>query len=478
MLPWFILSGGILATMMISVIRVNTRLPAQVAAFLTLLVTLISVAGQISIEPQTYFSGMFEASALSRSVLALFCFLGMIFIAGTSRYLTQEKIHISDYYHLVLIMILGASVLVGAQDFISIFIALEVMSLPAYTLVGFRRNDPRSNEAGIKYFIMGGAIGAVFLLGAAFLFGATGSIQLHQVYEWSKTYQGDFGLFAVGHLLVMIAFLFKVAAVPFHFWKPDVYEGAPSSVTGLMATIVSAASFVMLSRLLPMVDFSRIEWAPYLEQLKQGFRVLAVMSLVAGSAVLLTQSNIKRMLAYSSIAHTGYLLLGLLASLSNQSHIYSVWVYLFGYSIMTAGLFVVLSLSERFADAGVELVDLTGLMKRNPFLTVLWTVFLFSMAGIPFTVGFFSKYFVFISSVGSGESLYVVIAAICAVVSAYAYLRPVALMIMRDADPGASTWSHHGLTQSVALVSAIAVIYFGVMPGNIVQFLKGVPIGH
>jgi NADH-quinone oxidoreductase subunit N len=478
MKPWFIFAVGFLITILISVIRVGTKRPAQMSALATMIVTFFYAVTTLPSAPQTFFSGAFEVSSLTQLGLALFCLLGVIFTLGTSRYLTKEGINLSDYYHLMLSMILGASVLTGAKDLISIFIALEVMSLPAYTLAGFRRNDARSNEAGIKYFLIGGSIGAVFLLGSAFIFGATGTTDLARIYEWSKTVQGDLTLFYIGHLLILIAFLFKVAAVPFHFWKPDVYEGAPTAVTGLMATVISAASFVVLARFVSIADYSRMEWMQYAGQLKQVVRWVAAASLIAGSSVLLTQSNLKRMLAYSSISHTGYVLLGILASISQPDGIYSVWVYIFGYSLMTSGLFVLLSQSERRADMGVELIDLTGLMKRSPFTTALWIVFLFSMAGIPFTVGFFSKYFVFLSSVSAGETPYVVIAALCAVASAYAYLRPVALMVMRDADPSASEWKGSPVSTLVATASALAVIYFGVLPGNIVQFLKGVPIGH
>ncbi|MBS1959260.1 MAG: NADH-quinone oxidoreductase subunit N [Bdellovibrionales bacterium] len=477
-LPWLVLSIGLLATILISVVRVGTKRPAQIFALLTLLATFFYSVTTVPSGVENVFNGAFEVSALTQVGLALFSLIGCIFVLGTSRYLTKEGIHISDYYHLMLLMILGAAVMIGSKDLISIFIALEVMSLPAYTLAGFRRHDARSNEAGIKYFVMGGAIGAVFLLGAAFIFGATGSVSIDKIFEWSKVAQGDFTLFYIGHLLVLIAFLFKVAAVPFHFWKPDVYEGSPIAVTGMMATVISAASFIVISRLIGIVDFGRIEWGAYAAQLKQVVRVIVVMSLVVGSAVLLTQSNLKRMLAYSSISHTGYLLLGILSSISHPQEIFSVWMYLFGYCLMTSGLFVLLSQSEPKADMGVELIDLTGLMKRSPYTTCLWIVFLFSMAGIPFTVGFFSKYFVFLSSVSAGETAFVVIAAVCAVVSAYAYIRPVALMVMRDADPSASNWKGSPVSTVVATVSALAVIYFGVLPGTIVQFLKGVPIGH
>jgi|GEM_PF-241795 len=478
MMPWLVLSVGILVTMMVSVIRVNTKRPAQIFALLTLAATFFCSITNIPTSSEIIFHGAMEISALSYLSIALLSGLGIFFILGTSRYLTKEEIHLSDYYHLLLILILGASVLMSAKDLIVMFIALEVMSLPAYTLTGFRRNDPKSNEAAIKYYILGGALGAIFLMGASFIFGATGTTQLASIYTWSQNVQGDLTLFYVGHALVLIAFLFKVAAVPFHFWKPDVYEGAPTSVTGIMATMITAAAFVVLARLIHLVDLGNTQWLAYAENLKRLIRLVSALSLIVGSTILITQTNLKRMLAYSSISHTGYVLLGLLGTLSDPSRIYSVWIYIFGYSLMTSGLFVLMSQSEPKADQGTELIDLTGMLKRNPINTLFWSIFFFSMAGMPFTIGFFTKYFVFMSSMSAGEAIYVVIAALCAVVSAYAYLRPVGLMVMRDADPSAAEWRGSPVGHSMVFISAAFVIVWGVMPNAIIQFLKGIPLQH
>jgi NADH-quinone oxidoreductase subunit N len=413
---------------------------------------------------------------LTRVTLALLSGLGILFVVGTSDYLTREKLHYSDYYHLLLILILGAAVLVSSRDLVAAFIALEVMSLPAYTLAGFRRNDSRSNEAAIKYFILGGAIGAVFLLGSSFLFGATGSTNLSVIQEWSRSSGGPDALFRVGQVLVIASFLFKVAAAPFHFWKPDVYEGAPVPVTGIMATIVTSGAFLFLVRLAHLPEWSDPAWSQNLAEVKLIFRIAAGASLVIGSAVMITQKNLKRMMAYSSITHSGYLLLGLLGTLEHPEQIHSVLIYLLGYSLMSTGVFVLMSLSQAPGDSGVELVDMTGLMKRSPALTFLWAVFLFSMAGMPFTIGFFAKYFVFLSSISGGEVVLVVVAALCTVVSAYAYLRPVALMVMREADPGAAVWSARYKSQIVVIIAAAGVLFLGTMPNAMIQYLKWIPL--
>jgi NADH-quinone oxidoreductase subunit N len=476
-MPWVILCIGILITLLVSVIRVDTKRPAQIFALLTLLATLFSAICHMDTSPST-FAGCMEVSSFSLLFLALFSGLGIFFILGFSRYLTKEQLHLSDYYHLLLILILGASVLASSKDLVVTFIALEVMSLPAYTLAGFRRNDPRSNEAAIKYYILGGALGAVFLLGSSFIFGATASVKFADIYAWSQISHPDLTLFYVGHALVLIAFLFKVAAVPFHFWKPDVYEGSPTAVTGIMATVITGAAFVTLTRLIHLADLSKPDFMAYAEVLKTFVRYLAGASLIVGSAIIITQSNLKRMLAYSSISHTGYLLLGLLGTLYQEDQIASVLVYLVGYCLMSCGLFVLLSQSEPKADVGTELVDLTGMMKRSPLTATLWCVFLFSMAGMPFTVGFFAKYFVFMSSVSSGETPVVILAALCTVIGAYAYLRPIGLMVMRDADPSAAQFNGSVLSNGVAIVSALAVIFLGLLPNTMITFLKGIPLIH
>ncbi len=479
LMPWLILAAGILVTLLVSVIRVESKRPAQFSALATLILTGTSAIQTLALPGEAVFAGSIEISSLSRILLALFSLIGILFIMGGDRYLTKERIHLSDYYHLLLIMILGAGVMVAAKDLVVLFIALEVMSLPAYTLAGFRRSDSRSNEAAIKYFVLGGAVGAVFLLGAAFIFGATGSTQFPAIYAWSRqpATAGNL-LFAAGHFLVLVAFLFKVAAAPFHFWKPDVYEGAPTPVTGVMSTLVAVASFVTLVRLVHLPALDTSGWESYLSAVKGTVRALAVISLLVGSLVIITQKNLKRLFAYSSISQSGYLMLGVLASLNPGQGISQVLVYLFGYVFAAVGLFVLLAQSEPRGDTGVELVDLTGLVKKSPLRTALWSVLLFSMAGMPFTVGFFTKYFIFLSSVGTGEAPLVILAALCAVVSAYAYLRPIGLMVMREADPGAAQWSGGFWSQFVVIVSVILVVFLGLMPNAMIQYLKGIPLIH
>lgn len=476
MIPWILLGCGVLVTMLASSIRIETKLPAKLFTIFTLVMVMITSQRLFSVETKVILGGFIEISDLTNMTLFFISGIALLFVVGSSNYLEKEKLHIADYYNLVLLMVLGASVLVCAKDLFVMFIALELMSLPAYALVGFRRNDSRSNEAALKYFILGGALGAVFLLGSSFIYGATGSTKLGEIYSWSQTYNGELLLFLVGHLLVVFAFLFKTAAAPFHFWKPDVYEGAPVSVTGLMATVVTTAAFVVLVRLFHIADYRSASFIEYAASLKQLIRIVAVLSLVAGSTILILQKNLKRMLAYSAINHTGYMLLGLLGTMSKPDQIYSIWFYLVGYAIIASGLFLMLSQSDIKNDQGLELVDLTGLMKRNPQFTAISTVFFLSMAGMPFTVGFFTKYAVFMSSISAGEVGFVILAAICTVVAAYGYLRPIALMVMRDPDPSAANFvgvrTNHFMTMALAFLCLI----LGVFPQGLIQLMKGLEL--
>jgi NADH-quinone oxidoreductase subunit N len=474
--PWIFLGLGILGTMLVSSIRTETKLPAKIVTIITLVSVMISALSISSTDTKTVLNGYIEISHLSCMTLFFMSGISLFFVFGSSGYLNKEKLHISDYYNLLLLMVLGASVLVSAKDLFVMFISLELMSLPAYALVGFRRNDSRSNEAAIKYFVLGGALGAIFLLGTSFIFGASGSTQLGLIFEWSKSYNGDLLLFVVGHLLVLFAFLFKVAAAPFHFWKPDVYEGAPVAVTGLMATVITSAAFVVLVRLFHMVDFQSAGFAGYLDPLKQLIRAVAVLSLIGGSTILILQKNLKRMLAYSAINHTGYLLLGLLGSLNKPEQVYSIWFYLAGYSIITCGLFLMLSQSDTANDQGLELVDLTGMMKKNPYFAAISSIFFLSMAGMPFTVGFFTKYTVFMSAITGGEVVFVVIAAICTVIGAYGYLRPVALMVMREPDPSAASFVGTKSNQAMILILAALCLILGVFPQALIQLTKGLEL--
>jgi NADH-quinone oxidoreductase subunit N len=475
LMPYLILAIGILVTLVVSMVRVETKRPAQVLSLLTLIATFLAAQKQFLLgTTEQLLAGSIEVSPASLMILMLLSAIGFLFVLGSSRYLTKEAIHYSDYYHLLLIMILGGSLMAAAREFLAFFIALETLSLPAYALVGFRRHDPRSNEAAMKYFILGGAAGAVFMLGASFVFGATGSTYFQAIFQWTGSASQADPLFVMGHVLMLVALLFKVAAVPFHMWKPDVYEGAPVVVTGLMATVVSTAAFVGLYKVLHILNFQNLNAESYIIWLKQVLRVMAIASILIGSLIAIQQKNLKRLIAYSSINNAGFILLGILSSTSSSSGSYSIWAYLVGYSLTSLGLFILLGQSDAKSDQGLELIDLTGLMKRSPVQTILWSVFFFSMAGIPFTVGFLTKYSLLMQVVQSGETIAAVFAAVGVMISAYVYLRPIALMVMREPDVSASEWTGSWVSQGSAIILAVLVLLVGTIPQYLVKALQDI----
>jgi len=335
--------------------------------------------------------------------------------------------------------------------------------------VGFRRADRRGNEASIKYFILGGVASAIYLYGAALLYGTAQSLHLADIASYAARVRfADAPLFVVGAWLVVVGFMFKVAAAPFHMWMPDVYEGAPVTVTGFMTTGLKAAAFAAFARV--FVAFGK----PFasLEQVHDLIWWSAVATMVIGNFVALTQSSLKRMLAYSSIAHTGYLMIGFLVSGGEGAGFAPVVLYLVSYVAMNLGVFAILSSMAGRDDLGLSLHDLAGMGERRPLLSAAMAVFMFSMAGIPPTAGFVAKYWLFSQAVGAGEVPLVIIAVLCSAVSVYYYLRVLVYMYMREpvgAAPGTrvSGW----VTASVACL-LVLTIQVGVAPGRLMEAAK------
>jgi NADH-quinone oxidoreductase subunit N len=362
----------------------------------------------------------------------------------------------------------------AALDLIVVFIALEVMSLAAYVLVGFRRADRRSNEAAMKYFVLGSAASAIFLYGTALLYGATGSLNILQILSRVGEAQGSVSpLFVLGSALVLFGFLFKVAAVPFHMWMPDVYEGAPTPITGFMTTGIKAASFAAFVRVLSHLGFGRGLGDAIQAHLHDLLWVAAAVTMLLGNVIALTQVNLKRMLAYSSIAHTGYLLLGVIAAAKSEAGYAPVFLYLVAYTVMNLGAFALLGMISRRADLGTNLHDLSGLARRSPWLAFAMAVFLFSMAGIPPTAGFAAKYLMLSAAVESGEILLTVIAVLCSAISVYYYLRVLVYMYMRE--PGGSASMEIGRFSAAGLTVAVMVVLtlqMGLLPSSVMEISK------
>ncbi len=364
-----------------------------------------------------------------------FVFFGFLFLASTAlvillsvRYLEVEEEHRGEYYALMLFATVGMMFLAAGTDLVVIFVALETMAASFYVLTGYLRRDKRSNEAALKYLLLGAFSSGLLAYGFSVLYGMAGSTRLTEIGYAFRTPSNE--IFPVVALVAVAAGLFfKVAAVPFHQWAPDVYEGAPTPVTAYVSVASKAASFAVLMRLFLVVfEPMRANW----ELLLGG---IALATMTWGNLAALTQTNVKRLLAYSSIAHVGYILLGLVAG--NETGLKGMAFYLFAYAFMNTGAFAIVILLRRKGVIGDELDDMNGLIYRNPTAAVLMVIFLISLAGIPPTAGFLGKYFIFLSLIESQHYLLAVFAVLYIVPAVYYYFRIVVHMWLREATDAA-----------------------------------------
>jgi NADH-quinone oxidoreductase subunit N len=336
-------------------------------------------------------------------------------------YLRREGIHGAEFHVLAMVSASGAMLMAMANDLIIIFLGLEILSIALYVLTAFNYRRASSGEAALKYFILGGFSSAIFVYGIALTYGATGSTNLTQISDFlSKNVVLSNGLLLAGLALLLVGFAFKVAAVPFHMWTPDVYQGAPSPVTGFMAAVAKAGAFAALLRVLfSSMGVVSSDWRPIIYG-------LAVLSLVLGSFVALRQRDVKRMLAYSSINHAGFILLGVVADTARGAS--AALYYLFAYMLMTIGSFAVVTYLGRTGDGDHDISRYRGLAGRQPVLALAFAVLLLAQAGAPFTTGLWAKVEVVFAAIDVGYYPLAVIAMVTAVVAAYFYLRVAVLM--------------------------------------------------
>ncbi len=477
--PYLWLLIGAMLSLILCVVRsFNPKWAVLGVSTLACIGAIVSSVHQMNEAPMTLFNQMMISDAYSSFFNILFLISALVTIWMSFKYLDQENLQYSEFYVLVLFSCLGMMLMTAATDLIGIFIALELMSLCVYVLVGFRRADRKSNEAAMKYFILGSAASAILLYGSALLYGVTGSTQLAPIFQTLKNSpNASSPLFVLGAWLVVAGFLFKVASVPFHMWMPDVYEGAPSPITGFMTTGLKAAAFATFIRVFVSLGYGKSLTPALQHSVHQLLWISAVLTMVVGNLIALTQTNLKRMLAYSSIAHTGYLLMGIIAAPSSQYGYGPVAMYLVGYSAMSLGAFGVLTILSGKWDAQLNLGQLSGAATRHPWLAFAMAVFLFSMAGMPPTAGFAAKYLLFYSAVEAGEVPLVVIGVLCSAISVYYYLRVLVYMYMRpaaDSTPMARVPA--GAMLTVAAM-AILTLQIGIMPSRWVDVAKRVVAG-
>ncbi|HUP00013.1 MAG TPA: NADH-quinone oxidoreductase subunit N [Gemmatimonadota bacterium] len=406
----------------------------------------------------SYFNGMLVIDGFG-------LFLATVILAGTLLtllltvgYCRRENIALAEYYHLILLSAAGMLLLAQSTNLVMIFVALELMSLGVYVLTGFHRRRLRSVEGALKYFILGAFSTGFLVYGIAFVYGASGTMDLARLPAALGVGPPPLLLLA-GVGLLVVGFGFKVALVPFHMWSPDVYEAAPPPVTGFMATAVKAAAFAAFARLLMATsDPLAGQWVPVLW-------VLAVLTMFVGNVAAIRQDDIKRMLAYSSIAHAGYLAVALIAAsgLGDAAFLY----YLAVYTLMTLGAFgVVVAVGEKGMENTSIERDYAGLGYRHPLLAVAMALFMFSLTGIPPTAGFFGKFAIFSAAVDAGYVSLAFLMVIASAISAYYYLKVVVAMYMRAAEPRAVPNRMYAMAGVALFVTALGVVALGVFPGG------------
>ncbi len=420
---------------------------------------------QLSIPEGTGFSGTVETSAFTVFFHVLICGIVLVALLLSLDTLPVDSHHQGEFYALIVFGAVGMCLLTGAVELLVVFIALEISSIATYILAGYRKETGRGPEAAIKYFLLGSFATAFLLYGIALIFGATGTTQVYEIARLAPLAENHSFILA-GLGLMLVGILFKVSAAPFHVWTPDVYEGAPSPVVALMSTAPKAAAFALLLRVVyEMLPALRPVWEPLLW-------VVAVLSMTVGNLAALRQQNVKRMLAYSSIAHAGYLLAAF-AGLGNDG-IAAASFYIAAYAAMNVGIFAVITLASGYDEKLPLIDDFRGLVYRSPLLGGLLIFFLASLVGIPFTGGFFGKLVSFSAAIGGGALWLAIIGLLNSGLAAAYYLRLALVAAQRPADEHADVRAPRvGFAVGAALLLAVAAtLVLGIVPGDTLRWAQ------
>jgi len=461
-LPLVILGAGILISLLFEIFSKNSKviLPwLSIIIFLSAGFFALLTVNSVSIT----FHNMLSTGGITNIFYFIFTFGAALVSLLSIDYLIKYGANYGEFYILLQISVLGMMLMAGAEDLFVIFLGLEVMSVSFYSLAGLNRNSLKANEASIKYFLLGAFATGFLVYGIALIYGAAHTTSINIIAERFDNLKGEL-IFIAGFLLFLIGLSFKIAAFPFHMWVPDVYEGSSTTVAGLFSTGGKAAAFSAIIVTLGVLFNGTIQniFEPY-------FAVIAVFSMLFGSIVAISQSNIKRMLAYSTIAHAGYMLIGLAAG--NSYGIAGIIFYLTAYTFMNLGAFGIVAIIEGKKETNLTLDSYVGLAKRNPFLAALLAVFMFSLAGIPPFAGFFGKYYIFIAAIKAHLTWLAIVGVISSVISVYFYLRIVVLMYFKDTETEISIQrSNTGLLAVV--ISMLMVIILGIFPGTILNLIS------
>ena len=406
--------------------------------------------------PQSGFYGMVQVDNFSIFFYVIFLTAGIIALLMARNYLRALDIERFEFYPLILFATAGMMVMASSADLIVIFLGLEIMSMPLYVMAGFARNNPDSNESSIKYFMMGAFATAFLLYGIALIYGASGTTDLRRIMTDLGFLMAHSGFYLhAGIFLVLIGFGFKVAMVPFHMWVPDVYQGAPTPVTAYFSVAPKAAGFAAILRIFiygfgGLTDLSVVFW------------ILAVLTMTVGNLLAIFQNNIKRMLAYSSIAHAGYIMVAVTAG--GVGAVSSALYYLLAYTFFNLGGFAVITLIDSRSGSHARLDEMHGLSSRHPFLAAFLALFMFALAGFPPTAGFFGKFYIFSEAVKAGYIWLTIIAVMNSFVSVYYYLRVVVASYLGKAEKEFSPVAYRPAIVIVLVITAVGTLALGIFP--------------
>ena len=464
LLPQLIIAIGIVLSV---IIEITTKKSEQILPWFSIAMFVFTAFYSVLNINQNFvlFGGMIEVGGKPAIFNFIFNLGAALVVLSSIDYLKKYGTCYGEYYILIQSSVLGMMVMSGAKDILMVFMGLELMSICFYVLAGINRKKLSANEASMKYFLLGAFATGFLVYGIALIYGSTGTTSIQAIVANYTSYSTNI-IFILGFILLLIGFSFKIAAVPFHMWVPDVYQGSATTVTSLMSTTGKAAAFSVLIILLTAVFGlnSQNLFRPY-------FIAISSLSMLFGSIVAISQTNLKRMLAYSSISHAGYMAIGLAAG--NSYSVAGIIFYLTAYAFINIGAFTIISIVEGENDSRIDLNSFAGLNSKSPILAAALSLFMFALAGIPPLAGFFGKYYVFVSAIQSNLTWLAIIGVLSSVISVYFYIRVVVVMYFKDASEDFKI-DVSSYSLAAVIITALLVLVFGILPDTLMNVITAV----
>lgn len=458
-----VVAGALVALLFEAFLKRKDHEGSATAAIVSLLVAAFLIVRSWGLD-LAYFGARLALDPLALILMAVFVLIAAFVLLMSLEYAPRRDINLGQLCGLLLLAVAGLMIMVSSTDWLVVFLGLEVLSVSSYALTGLRRNDRASSEAAAKYFLMGSFAGAFFVFGLAILFGTSGNLSFAGSLSGGGGASAPASLVHVfGLALIVSALFFKIAIVPFHMWAPDVYQGAPTPVTAFLTIAPKAAGLAVLFRVLAPLSGR----AGTASLLLQAVAVAAILTMFVGNLAALRQKDVKRLLAYSAIAHSGYLLVAIVAGDGT-----SLVFYLIAYMFMNAGAFGVLAALSGKGEEHTSLADLAGLGRRHPWLAASLAVFLLSLAGIPPTAGFLAKFYVFSAAVAKGHAVLAVAAVLASLIAVAYYLKVVVAMYMQDAESEPALDRENPALYLVIFLCLFGVVQLGVWPGNLLVLIR------